>query len=85
MSDITSEAPQGGADYQEAPRRRSLLKLGGVTLLAGGAVASNAAFRQVSMAEAAAPETANTADSSLPPDARSLVPIPPKRISSTIA
>jgi CubicO group peptidase (beta-lactamase class C family) len=84
LSDITNAAPPAGADYQEAPRRRSLLKLGGVTLLAGGAVASSTALRRVSMAEAAS-ETANTGDSSLPPDARSLVPIPPKRIPAAVA
>ena len=85
MSDITSVAPPGNADYQEAPRRRSLLKLGGITLLAGGAVAANAAFRVPGIAEAAAPETASTAGSSVPPDAQSLVPIPSSRIPAAVA
>ena len=85
MSDITSVAPPGDADYHEAPRRRSLLKLGGITLLAGGAVAGNAAFRVPGMAEAAAPETASMADSKLPLDAQSLVPIPSRRIPAAVA
>lgn len=86
MSDITS-----AADHQEAPGRRSLLKLGGVTLLAGGAVAGTAAFRRTGMPVSAGPETPETAgaagvaDSSLPPDAQSLVPIPPKRIPAAVA
>ena len=85
MSDSTSALPPGGAAHQEAPRRRSLLKLGGVTLLAGGGVAGTAAFRQAGTAEAAVPETASTTGSSAPPDARSLVPIPPKRIPAAVA
>jgi CubicO group peptidase (beta-lactamase class C family) len=85
LSDIASAARPGGADYQEAPRRRSLLKIGGATLLAGGAVAGNAAFRQAGTAGAAVPETASAANPSLPPDALSLVPIPPKRIPAAVA
>ena len=86
MSDITSAAQAGGgADHQDAPRRRSLLKLGGVTLLAGGAVASTAAFRQPGTAEAAARETAGAADPPVPVDAQSLVPIPPERIPAAVA
>jgi CubicO group peptidase (beta-lactamase class C family) len=69
----------------ESPGRRSVLKLGGVTLLAGGAVASSAAFRQAGIAVPGGPETAGAADSSLPPDAQSLVPIPPKRIPAAVA
>jgi CubicO group peptidase (beta-lactamase class C family) len=85
LSDISSAAPTEGGDYQEAPRRRTLLKLGGVTLLAGGAVASTAAFRQPGTAEAAARETAVAADSPVSPVAQSLVPIPPKRIPAAVA
>ncbi|MGH3253569.1 MAG: serine hydrolase [Trebonia sp.] len=86
MSDIASAAPPGGgADYRDAPGRRSVLKLGGVTLLAGGAVAGTAAFRPPGTAEAAVRETAGTADSPVPPDAQSLVPIPAKRIPAAVA
>ena len=86
MSDIASVAPPG-ADDQEAPGRRSMLKLGGVTLLAGGAVAGTAAFRQAGMTgmAEAAPEAPSAPGSSLPPDAQSLVPIPPKRIPAAVA
>jgi CubicO group peptidase (beta-lactamase class C family) len=86
LSDITSVDPPGGnPDYRDAPRRRSLLKLGGVTLLAGGAAASTAAFRQPGIAEAAAGETAGPAGSPVSPSAQSLVPIPPKRIPAAVA
>lgn len=85
MSDITSAAPAGAVDDRVAPGRRSVLKLGGVTLLAGGAVAGTAAFRRNGMPVSAGPETASAADSSLPPDAQSLVPIPPKRIPAAVA
>jgi CubicO group peptidase (beta-lactamase class C family) len=85
LSDITSATPPGDADYQEAPRRRSLLKLGGVTLLAGGAVTSTAAFRRTGMLEAAGREEASTAGSPVPPGAQSLVPIPSKRIPAAVA
>ena len=86
MSDISGAAPAGdGPDVQDAPGRRSLLKLGGVTLLAGGAVAGTAAFRQPGLAEAAARETTAPADPPVSPSAQSLVPIPPKRIPAAVA
>lgn len=85
LSDITSVAQPGGTDDREAPGRRSVLKLGGVTLLAGGAVTGTAAFRQTGVPVSAGPETASVTDASLPPDAQSLVPIPSKRIPAAVA
>jgi CubicO group peptidase (beta-lactamase class C family) len=101
MSDSTRAIPAGNeaADDGGEPRRRSFLKLGGVTLLAGGVAASTAAAARPAAAStatagtAAAPprDTAGpadvvlTADSSVPPDLQSLVPIPSTRIPAAVA
>ena len=86
-----------------AVHRRRFLKLGGATLLAGGAVASTAAAKQPAAARTAVTgttaETANTAstggpsstavsstaESDVPVDAQSLVPIPASRIPAAVA
>lgn len=85
MSDITDVAAPAGTDDLEAPGRRSVLKLGGVTLLAGGTVAGTAAFRKAEVAVPTGAETVAATDASLPPDAQSLVSIPPKRIPAAVA
>lgn len=77
------------ADEHGAPGRRSFLKLGGVTLLVGGAAASTAASRHAGMAGTLTRETVSTPDSvqpgsPVPPDALSLVPIPPERIPAAV-
>jgi CubicO group peptidase (beta-lactamase class C family) len=94
LSDSANAAPPDGSvanDY-DAPRRRSFLKLGGATLLVGGAAASTAACGRTGTAEALTRETARMADSvqsdpstSTPPDALTLVPIPPERIPAAVA
>ena len=89
-----------------AVHRRRFLKLGGATLLAGGAVASTAAAKQPAAARTAVTrttaETANTAntantggpsstavsstaESDVPVDAQSLVPIAASRIPAAVA
>ena len=110
MSGSTSAAtPAGGMadDYgtnghdtagHGTVRRRGFLKLGGATLLAGGAAASTAAASPTRLARTPAGELARTAagktvptaapvvlDSAVPPDAQSLVPIPPGRIPAAVA
>ena len=91
MSDTTQMRPGNGGDARghRAPRRRSFLKLGGATLLAGGVVGSTAAARPADTAATDTTGTATdavlTAGSPVPPDAQSLVPIPASRIPAAVA
>jgi CubicO group peptidase (beta-lactamase class C family) len=93
MSDSTQALPENGdaAHAHDAPHRRSFLKLGGATLLAGGVAASTAAAARPAgtagpSARAAEPAGAVlTADLPGPPDLQSLVPIPPQRIPAAVA
>jgi CubicO group peptidase (beta-lactamase class C family) len=61
-------------------RRRGFLKLGGVTLLAGGVAAATS-----QVASAAPAPSAGTPAGAEPPDAQSLVPIPDGRIPAAVA
>jgi len=89
MSDDTQMPGGDSADGHGAPHRRSVLKLGGATLLAGGVAATTAAVARPAatpaQASAGPADAVLTADTTVPPDLQSLVPIPSQRIPNAVA
>jgi CubicO group peptidase (beta-lactamase class C family) len=74
------------ADNHDAPRRRSFLKLGGVTLLVGGTAAGAAACSNTAMPATLTRAASSMAGSDLSdPQALTLVPIPPGQIAAAVA